>query len=129
MLAIRGGKGYGCYASMRALQFWILLFGSFFVSGVLIKEIFLSRTIAQEHRVLVDSQETAASGPAWENAWKQVALRIYPASLKDPALADVLKSEKIEVSRVNPLTGAGSAPVTTPTPSAPAASSKTPATP
>jgi hypothetical protein len=118
---------------MRALQFWILLFGSFFVSGLLIKEIFLSRTIAQEHRVLVDSQETAASGPNWENAWKQVALRIYPLSLKDPALAEMLRSEKIEVSRVNPLTGAGSAPGTaptpTPTPSAPAAPSKTPATP
>jgi hypothetical protein len=114
---------------MRALQFWILLFGSFFVSGLLIKEIFLSRTIALEHRVLVDSQETAASAPDWENAWKQVALRIYPLSLKDPALAEMLKSEKIEVSRVNPITGAGSAPGTTPTPSAPAAPSKTPVTP
>jgi hypothetical protein len=114
---------------MRSFQFWILLFGSFFVSGLLIKEIFLSRAMTQEHRVLVDSQETAASGPDWENAWKQVAIRIYPLSLKDPALAEVLKNEKIGISRMNRAVGAGSAPGTTPTPSAPAAPSKTPATP
>jgi hypothetical protein len=111
---------------MRALQFWILLLGSSFVSVLLIKQIFLSRDLNQEHRLLVDSQETASSGPAWEKAWQQVAMRIYRASRQDPVLAGVLKNENVEVHTAPPA-NPGAEPDTTP--AAPSASSKAPVVP
>jgi hypothetical protein len=110
---------------MRALQFWILLLGSSFVSVLFIKQIFLSRDLNQAQRVLVDNQQTASGGPTYENLWKQLALHIYQASRQDPALAAVLKSEKVEIHSGAP------AGTTTPTPpaSAPSASSKAPVAP
>jgi hypothetical protein len=111
---------------MRALQFWILLLGSSLVSVLLIKQIFLSRDLNQEQRLLVDSRETVSQGSGFENLWKQLAIHIYQASRQDPALVEVLKNEKVEI-HANPAAGAGSAPVTTPP--APPASSKTPVVP
>lgn len=111
---------------MRAAQFWILLLGSSCVSILFIKEIFLGRAINQEHRQFVDSQETASTGPGYEDAWKQLAYHIYQASRQDPALAQVLKNSNVDV-HANPAAGAGAAPATTP--SAPPASSKTPVAP
>jgi hypothetical protein len=113
---------------MRAAQFWILLLGSSFVSVLLIKQIFLNRDFNQEQRVLVESQQTASTGPAYENAWKQLALHIYQGSRQDPALAEVLKKENVEI-HPNPAAGADSAPATTPSAPAASASSKTPVAP
>jgi len=109
---------------MRAAQFWILLLGSSFVSVLFIKQIFLSRALDQEQRQLVDSQETASTGPGYENAWKQLAVHIYQASRQDPALTQVLKNANVDVHANS---AAGAAPATTP--SAPPAPSKTPAAP
>jgi hypothetical protein len=109
---------------MRAVQFWILLLGSSFVSVLFIKQIFLSRALAQEQRQFVDTQQTASTAPGYEDAWKQLAVHIYKASREDPALAQVLKNENVDI-HANPV--AGAAPATTP--SAPPASSKTPAAP
>lgn len=114
------------HASMRNTQFWILLLGSTLVSGLLIKQIFLSHALNQEQSSLVDSQETASSGPAFENTWKQLAIHIYQASRQDPVLVDVLKNNNITI-HMGPPSGAGSAPATAP--SAPTAPSKTPASP
>ncbi len=109
---------------MRALQFWILLLGSSFVSILLIKQIFLSRQLNLEQRIYADSQQTAASAATYEGAWKQLAVRIYQLSRQDPPLADVLKNEKVEI-HPNASAAAGAAPVTP----APSSSSKAPVPP
>jgi len=119
---------------MRSSQFWILLLCSSFVSLLLLKQIFLSRALDREQRVLVDSQETIAQGSGFENAWQQLAAHIYQASRQgqDAALAQVLKDENLEVhtkaemAASAALTNADSGSAPTPTPSAPPASSKTP---
>jgi hypothetical protein len=111
---------------MRAAQFWILLLGSSFVSVLLIKQIFLGRALDQEERLLVDSRETASTGPGYENAWKQLAIHIYQASRQDPALAQLLKNANVDI-HANPAAGAGAAPATTPF--APPVSSKIPVAP
>ena len=98
---------------MRALQFWILLLGSSFVSILYIKQIFLSRDLNQEQRLLVESQEAVSQGAAYENAWKQLAMHIYQGSRQDPSLANVLKIESVNV-RSNPAAEAGSVPSATP---------------
>jgi hypothetical protein len=82
---------------MRALQFWILLLGSTVVSILLIKQVFLSRSLYQQERVLADSQQSAQSGQAYENGWKQLAVHIYEVSPADPALGAVLKTENIVI--------------------------------
>ena len=96
------------------------------VSILLIRQIVLSREINQEQRVLIDSREMISLGSGFETLWQQLAIRIYQASRQDPALAEVLKKEKIGI-QPNPAAGTSSAPATTP--SAPPASSKTPAGP
>ncbi len=112
---------------MRATQFWILLLGSSFVSIFFIKLIFLSRALDREQRQLVDCQEIASTAPAFENAWKQLAIHVYQASPQDPALADVLKREGVEIHS-KPGAGAGSAPPAM-TPPPPPTSPSTPIAP
>ncbi len=87
---------------MRVLQFWILVLGSTLVSALMIKQIFLTRDLDQEQRLFVDSQETAATEPGYENAWHKVAIHIYLASRQDPALAQVLKDNGIQVRQGEP---------------------------
>ena len=86
---------------MRAFQFWILLLGSFVVSVLMIKHIFLEREINKARAELVDSQETANTGPAFENAWKQLAMRVFEDSRQDTALNELLKKDGVQV-RANP---------------------------
>jgi len=105
---------------MRSFQFWVLLLGSTFVSSLLIKQIFLSRALNQEQRILADSQEMADSATTYENAWKQLALHIFQASRQDPALAQVLKNDNVEI-HTGPAGGEGSPPEAAPSlPSVPA---------
>jgi hypothetical protein len=106
---------------MRGFQFWILVLGSSLVSILLIKQIFLNHALRQEQRLLVDSQEAASNGPAFESAWKQLAVHIYQVGRQDPALLQVLKKENVGV---HPNPNAGSA-LGAP-PSAPAVPSKSP---
>lgn len=102
---------------MRALQFWILLLGSTFVSILCIKQIFLSRQLNLAQRVYVDSQETASTAGSYEEAWKQLAIHIYQASRQDETLADVLKNEKVDIHpNATPGTGTVPAPVAPSTP-------------
>ena len=100
--------------------------GSSLVSVLLIKQIFLGRALDQERRLLVDCQETVSTGPGFENAWKQLAIHIYQVGRQDPALAEVLKKENVEIHS-NAAAGVGSAGA--PPRSAPPASSKTPVVP
>jgi hypothetical protein len=98
---------------MRPFQFWILLVGSTFVSVLLIKQIFLERTLLQAQRGLINTQEMASTGPAFESAWKQLAVHVYQASRQDPALAEVLKNAKIEIHN-KPAAESGVQPAATP---------------
>ncbi len=107
---------------MRALQFWILLFGSILTSGFLIKEIFLSRSLSLEERTFSESQQTVSSGTTYENAWKQLAIHIYQASRQDPDFAAVLKNENVVIH-------AGPASTPPASPSAAPVSSKAPVPP
>ena len=91
---------------MRSFQFWVLLLGSIVVSFLLIKLALLSRSITQKQRDLVETQETASSASGYENAWKQLSLRIYSASRQDPALAQLLKNDNVEIhTKVPPSSG------------------------
>jgi hypothetical protein len=117
---------------MRTFQFWLLVLGSTLVSALMIKQIFLSRELNQAQRVLIDSQQLAASAPEYENAWQQLAKHIYLASRQDPTLAAVLKTAAVEV-RTKPSDNSGapsttstSAPATGPMPSVPAKAPGTP---
>src|SRR5271155_4525973 len=82
---------------MKATQFWILMACSFVIGILLLREISLSRTLYQQERALGDTQEAAASAATYENAWKQLAIRIYETGHQDAALMAVLKSENIGV--------------------------------
>jgi hypothetical protein len=83
--------------------------GSSFVSFLFITQIFLTRSLIQQQRVLAESRDAVSQGAQYENAWHQVAMRIYQAGSQDPALADILKKESIAV-RPHPEATAGSAP-------------------
>jgi len=108
---------------MRAFQFWILVLGSTLVSILMIKQIFLNRSINEERRLLAESQQTFSEGGNFENAWKQLAMHIYQTGKDDPALIDVLKKANIDVHPTpNPNA------VSTPAPT-PSASPNPPATP
>jgi hypothetical protein len=111
---------------MRPLQYWILVFGSSFVSILLIREVFLSRDFTQAQSRLAESQEVVSQGAAFENAWKQVAVRIYEVGSHDPALMQLLKKENVGI-HTEPAANGGSAPASTS--SAPPASSETPVAP
>jgi Na+-transporting NADH:ubiquinone oxidoreductase subunit NqrC len=82
---------------MKATQFWILLACSLIISLLLGSQIYLTRELYQQERVLGDNQEDAAVAPVYEKAWKNLAIRIYEAGRSDPALLDVLKSESIGI--------------------------------
>ena len=111
---------------MRALQFWILLLASSFVSLLLIEQIFLSRALNRQQRMLVDSEEMVSTATTYENNWKSLAIHIYQASRQDPALEEVLKNEGVAIRSGQPPV-AGSPSATTSSP--PQVSSKTPVTP
>jgi hypothetical protein len=87
---------------MKNFQFWLLLLGSAFISGLMIEQIFLSKDIYRAQRTLVDDQEIASTGAAYQNTWRQLAVHIYYAGRQDPDLAAVLKNEKVNVSSTPP---------------------------
>jgi hypothetical protein len=107
---------------MRATQFWILLIASACVSLLCFKQILLSRTLDQQQRAVVDSEEIASTSTVYEASWKKLAIHIYKASLDDPALAEVLKREKIMIHTGTPPPLPGSSPTGNTTPAAPATS-------
>jgi len=107
---------------MKAGQFWFLIICSIIVGILLNKTVFLSHDIDHEQRVLIDNQETAATATTYENAWKQLAVKIYQAGHQDPEMMNLLKSEGVNIHIGVPPTEsapANGAPV-------PSASSKTP---
>jgi hypothetical protein len=105
---------------MRTFQFWILLLASSFVTLLLLQQIRISRGLSEEQRILAESQDTITQGAKYENAWKQLAVRIFEASSQDPALAGILKTEGVGI-HPNPSNQEGSTPASTPTaPSVPA---------
>lgn len=82
---------------MKAGQFWILIVCSIVVSILLNKTVFLGRDIDREQRTLVDNQETASTATTYENAWKQLAIKIYQTGHQDPEMIDLLKSEGVNI--------------------------------
>ena len=98
---------------MRTFQFWILIFASVIVCGLMLKQVFLMRELSQLQRTLADSQQVVKDGSNYENAWKQLAMRMYQVGSQDPAILDLLKRENVEVRSAktqlpgaNPATGA-----------------------
>ena len=112
---------------MRNFQFWILLLGSFVITGLMVKEILLSRAVFAQQRVLVDEQETSSMAAAYQNTWKQLAVHIYQASRQDPALADLLKKDHVTISTTPPAKTPPPAPAPAAPASAPAPATSTPA--
>jgi len=97
---------------MRTFQFWVLIFASTVVSGLMLKQVFLMRELNQLQRTLAESQQVVKDGSSYENAWKQLAMRMYQMGHQDPAIIDLLKKEDVEVR-----TSAPPAPPSTPAPS------------
>ncbi len=87
---------------MRNFQFWVLLFGSGFVSALMIEQIFLSRDVYRQQRQLIDNQEIATSGAAYQNTWRQLAVHIYSVSHQDPELTAVLRNNKVVIGTTPP---------------------------
>ncbi|HEV3273109.1 MAG TPA: hypothetical protein VGZ93_13095 [Candidatus Methylacidiphilales bacterium] len=111
---------------MRTLQYWILVFGSFFVSVLLIREIFLIRDLRQAHAQLVECQEKISQAGGYERSWKAIISDFYRVAPNDQALAELLKKNRLGL-RPHPSANAGSAPASTP--SAAPDSSKPPVAP
>jgi hypothetical protein len=110
---------------MRTFQFWTLVILSTLVSALMIREIFLSRAYEQQQRNLAETQETITQGNGYENAWKQLATKIYEAARQDPAMTEVLKAADLQVRPAPP--AAGSTPTQASAPGA--AASKGPVAP
>jgi uncharacterized membrane protein (UPF0182 family) len=104
---------------MRTFQFWLLTIGSIFVSLLYLEQVYLSRSIYQQQRLLMESQQIASYGPSYQNSWKQLAMRVYQASKQDDALADVLKRNDIAIQVSHPEPTPAPAPVAQPAQVAP----------
>lgn len=87
---------------MKNFQFWALLLGATVIALLEVSQIFLQRSVYTQQRTLVDNQETITTGPAYQNAWRQLSVHIYQAGKTDPALATVLKSEKVTITTQAP---------------------------
>jgi hypothetical protein len=94
---------------MKPLQFWISIICSIVVSVLLIKTVLLNRALDVEQRTLVDSQETASSATVYEEAWKQLAVKIYQTGHQDPVMIDLLKSEGVNINFGTPPPAPGTA--------------------
>ena len=79
----------------------------------MIKQIFLSRDLKQQQRLLIDSQEMITQGNSFETYWKQLAMGVFQASRQDPTLAAVLKDANVQVHSKPPAAPANAAPVPT----------------
>jgi len=110
---------------MRTFQFWILIFASTVVCGLMLKQVFLMRELTQLERTMSESQDTIKNGSQFENAWKQLAMRLYQTGQHDPAILDLLKKENVEVHAAQPPAAGASAPAAPVSP----ASSKAPVAP
>jgi hypothetical protein len=101
---------------MRSLQFWILLLGSVIVSGLMIKQIFMTRELNRLHRTLAESQQVISEGSYYQNAWQKLALSIYEASRQDPTLAAVLKKENVGIHAAHTPDNGSTTPAMAPVP-------------
>jgi hypothetical protein len=95
---------------MGGIKFWILLVGSLVVCALYLEQIYLSRAIDQQQRILLEAQQFASLGPTYENSWKQLATRVYQMSRNDKALVEVLKRNQIAVQVNPPVSPDGSSP-------------------
>ena len=82
---------------MKAFQFWILILISLFVSGTMIKQVFLTRQLNAVQRTLVDDQEIIGQGPSFEKAWQKLALALYQAGEQDPAVQELLRNDNVGI--------------------------------
>lgn len=87
---------------MRTFQFWILIVTSTVVCGLMLKQVFLLRELNQLERTLSDSQAVIKDGSQYENAWKQLAMRLYQTGRQDPAVIELLKKENVEIHPTQP---------------------------
>jgi hypothetical protein len=112
---------------MRKVKFWVLLIGSILVCALYLEQIYLSRSILHQQKILVEAQQFVSLTPSYESSWKQLATRVYEMSLQDDALADVLKRNQISVQVKPSSPSSGSAPqaAPAPAPTLPASPTKT----
>ena len=82
---------------MRRFQYWLLVVGSTIVSLLMVKQIFLSRDLNHEQRILIDCQDTASTATTYQTAWQKLAMAIFEASRQDPEFAAVLKNSGVEI--------------------------------
>jgi hypothetical protein len=118
----------------RGIQFWTLLILSLIISLLLLSQIYLSHAIIREQHLVIDSKEAAGQGPYYRQAWQKLAVSIWKAGAQDPAMFDLLKTERIGIHQGPPPgtpnneTGTNAAPSPAP-PAAPKAGTPNPPTP
>ena len=103
---------------MRAFQFWILIFISLAISGMMVKQIFLTRQLNAAQRTLVDDQEVISQGSYYENAWQKLALSLFQAGEQDPAVQALLKNDNVGIRSKPDATPASAPSGATPVPAA-----------
>ncbi len=97
---------------------------SLVVFALYVSEIFISRGIIKEQRILVDQRELADAGPYYKDAWQKLAVQAWKGGAQDPTMIDLLKSEGIAIHEGAP---PGSAPASTnAAPQSPASAPTTP---
>jgi hypothetical protein len=97
----------------REIQSWVLFLGSLVATVLVLADIYFNYSLSSREQILIDFNETIQASPTYENYLRQLAVRIGQASGNDPALADVMKSEKLTVHLDRPaVTNASPAPVT-----------------
>jgi hypothetical protein len=95
----------------RDIQFWTLLLLSSAVSLLMIKQIFLTRALVKEQHVLVDAHEIAAGDSIYQSGWEKLAMTIWKSGAQDPAMYELLKSERIKIHQGPPPGATNAAPV------------------
>jgi hypothetical protein len=104
---------------MMPRQFWILMAASSLVTFLLIVSALLARDLDRKQRILVDCQEISATSSAYEEAWKQLIVKVYQIGHDDPEMLDLIKSEGVKMND-------DSTPTAPATPSMPSVPAKAP---
>jgi len=97
---------------------------SVIIGLMLLKQVSLTRELYDQEHDLGDSEEVASAANAYDNAWKQLAIRIFETGRNDPDLMDVLKAQGIGIregksGETSPADTMSPAPAPAPAPPAP----------
>jgi hypothetical protein len=83
---------------MNRIQFWILNVTCLFVGILLLGEVPLMLQVRSANRELRGMGLLVRQGQESRDLWQKVAYRAYQLGVKDPALAEVLQHQQINIT-------------------------------